>query len=420
MSQPLINITRKHAYIFAAFLVLYEFLTYIANDMIMPGMIKVVESFHGEESAIATSLTAYVLGGASLQLFLGPVSDRYGRRPVMIFGAIVFCICTAFIACSNSIHQFLLARFFEGMGLCFICVVGYATLQETFSEMDAVRLIAIMANVSILAPLLGPLFGATFIHYFSWRYIFVIIAILSLVALWGLWRFMPETVGQRLKNGGQIKQVPLSITVVVGNYKKLLLNRPVMLGSLGLGLLGVPCLAWIALSPVILVSDAKLTLIQYGLWQLPVFGAAILGNIVLHGLTHRLSLKKLIFMGSMIACCSLISMYLLTSWMDGHYLGLMPGLILYFFGYGLVGAPLNRFILFATPVGKGTTSAVISLTVMCLGGEGIELANHLYATHNNTAFGLFAAFIGLLYFILLGLVIAKEKPATHLNELSSS
>ena len=80
MPQPLINITRKQALIFAAFLVLYEFLTYIANDMIMPGMIKVVESFHGTEAAIASSLTAYVLGGASLQLFLGPLSDRYGRR----------------------------------------------------------------------------------------------------------------------------------------------------------------------------------------------------------------------------------------------------------------------------------------------------------------------------------------------------
>ncbi|AHE66658.1 arabinose efflux permease [Legionella oakridgensis ATCC 33761 = DSM 21215] len=90
MIQPLINITRRHAFVFAGFLVLYEFLTYIANDMIMPGMIYVVATFHGPESAVATSLTAYMIGGASLQLFLGPISDRYGRRPVMIFGASLF------------------------------------------------------------------------------------------------------------------------------------------------------------------------------------------------------------------------------------------------------------------------------------------------------------------------------------------
>lgn len=92
MAQPLINITRQQALVFACFLVLYEFLTYVANDMIMPGMLKVVESFKGPESAVATSLTAYILGGASLQLFLGPISDRYGRRPVMLSGAFLFLL----------------------------------------------------------------------------------------------------------------------------------------------------------------------------------------------------------------------------------------------------------------------------------------------------------------------------------------
>ena len=116
MAGLLINISRKQAMIYAVFLVLYEFLTYIANDMIMPGMISVVKSFHGPESAIATSLTLYVLGGASLQLFLGPISDRHGRRPVMIFGACLFFLCTVFIAASNSMDQFLMARFFQGMG----------------------------------------------------------------------------------------------------------------------------------------------------------------------------------------------------------------------------------------------------------------------------------------------------------------
>ena len=73
MSEPLIPITRKHAFLFATFLVLYEFLTYVANDMIMPGMLQVVNSFNAPESTVATSLTFYILGGASLQIFLGRV-----------------------------------------------------------------------------------------------------------------------------------------------------------------------------------------------------------------------------------------------------------------------------------------------------------------------------------------------------------
>ncbi len=401
MPQPLINITRKHALTYAIFLVLYEFLTYIANDMVMPGMINVVASFHGPESAIATSLTAYVLGGASLQLFLGPLSDRYGRRPVMIFGAFFFFICTLLIACSNSIDQFLIARFFQGMGLCFIAVIGYATLQEIFAEMDAIRLIAVMANVSIIAPLLGPLLGAIFLHYFSWRIIFVIIGALALIALWGLWRFMPEPIGQTKRDGEEIKAMALRPSVIAANYKALLQNRPFLLGSLALGLLTMPCVVWIALAPVILVIDAKLSMVQYGLWQLPVFGAYMLGNIVLQKMTHSSSIKKMVWIGSIIATMGMFGMIILPLLMSHYFVWLMPGLIIYFMGSGIVSAPLSRFILFSTTVSKGTASALLSMLTMIILGMGIEAANYLYLTHNNQFFGLCFAVTGVIYLICL-------------------
>ena len=399
MPQPLINITRKNAYIFAIFLVLYEFLTYIANDMVMPGMIEVVASFHGPESAIASSLTAYVLGGASLQLFLGPISDRHGRRPVMIFGALLFFVCTLLIACSNSIDHFLVARFFQGMGLCFISVIGYATLQEIFAEMDAIRLIAIMANVSVIAPLLGPLLGAVFLHYFSWRILFVIIAVFALVALWGLWRFMPEPIGQTKRDGELIKAVSLSPAVIMANYKALLQNRHFMLGALAMGLLYLPCVAWIGLSPVILVVDAKLSMIQYGLWQLPVFGAYILGNIVLQRMTHSRSIKNMVWIGSIIATIGLSCMVILPLSIGANFVWLMPGLIIYFMGSGIVAAPLSRYILFSTTVSKGTASALLSMLTMSIQALGIEAANFLYLSHNNQVFGSSFAVIGMAYII---------------------
>ncbi len=402
MGQPLINITRKHALIFACFLLLYEFLTYIANDMIMPGMIQVVESFHGPESSVATSLTAYILGGASLQLFLGPLSDRYGRRPVMIFGACFFFFCTVFIAASNTIDQFLAARFFQGMGLCFIGVIGYATLQEIFAEMDAIRLIALMANVAIVAPLIGPLLGAVFIHYFSWRFIFIIIGCFALFALWGLWRFMPESVGQIKRDGEQIPRISLSPHIIAANYMSLLRNRTFMLSSVAVGLLGVPCLAWIGLAPIILVTDAKLTVIQYGLWQLPVFGAAILGNLILIRLTHSRTAKKIVWVGSAISVLSLLTCSILTLSSNSGYAGLMPGMIFYFLGLGITNGPFTRIILFCTPVAKGTASALMNMIAMLIQALGIEVANIIYANHSNTRFGLYCAITAIVYLAFLG------------------
>lgn len=403
MSEPLISITKKQAMQFAVFLVLYEFITYMANDMIMPGMLSVVHTFGAPETWVATSLTVYISGGASLQLFLGPLSDSFGRRSFMLIGAALFFIFTLIITCSQSIESFLIARFFQGMGLCFIGVIGYAAIQEMFAEMDAIRLIAIMANAAILAPLLGPLLGAVIIHYTSWRFIFILIAMGALMAFWGLWRFMPEPIGQTKKNGEVIQRTPLSMNEVVKNYKLLLKNPSYCLGAIAIGVLGIPCMAWIALAPIILISEAKLSVIQYGLWQLPVFGATILGNWLLHRLTYKQDLQSIVVLGSILLITGLGLMTTLPLAFGNQYYWLLPGVILYFFSLSIINAPLNRYALFVTSVGKGTASALISLSTMSIGGLGIELGNHFYKTHSNLFFGLYCGITGLFFLALVAL-----------------
>lgn len=397
MTTPLINISRKQALLFACFLVLYEFLTYIANDMIMPGMIQVVRSFQAPESMVATSLTVYMLGGASLQIILGPLSDAYGRRPLMLLGAVLFCCFTFLIASTQSMEQFLLARFFQGMGLCFISVIGYATIQELFEEMDAIRVIAIMANVAILAPLLGPLLGALVIHYASWRVLFIVIALCSLIALWGLWCYMPEPLGKITKKGHLIAKVPFAPRFIFSNYKSLFTNKTFCLATVAIGLVGTPCIAWIALAPIIMIVEAKLTVIEYGLWQLPIFSATIIGNWVLHRLTYHFSIKKIIAFGCVILLSGTLLMGLLPYFFGNGFYYLLPGIIIYFFSLSILNAPLNRFCLYITNVSKGTVSAIISLSVMVIGGLGIEVASKFYEHHSNLLFGVYCIIISLLF-----------------------
>lgn len=399
MPRPLIPIPYKKALLFAGFLVLYQFLTYIANDMIMPGMIQVVDSFHGQETAIATSLTMYVMGGASLQLFLGPLSDAIGRRPVMIAGAVLFFCFTLVIACSQSMAQFLWARYFEGMGLCFISVIGYATLQEIFSEMDAIRLIAILSNIASTAPLLGPLAGATFISYFHWRGIFFLIASIALIACWGLWNHMPEPIGAKKTNGQVIPKTSLKFSVIWQNYKQLLLNPLFITGCLVIGLLSAPCITWIAISPIIIVTDAKLSVFDYALWQLPLFGAGIIGSLYLKKLTHFMTITQMIVRASLIVTFGLFLTYLLPVCFGARFEWLMPGLIIYGFGMGVAISPLNRYVLFSTPISKGTAYAMISMLSMALQGIAIEVGNRVYAHHQNQLFGLYCCIVGILYVI---------------------
>lgn len=401
MPQPLINISRKHALVFAAFLVMYEFLTYVANDLVMPAMLQVVNSFNVSDVYIASSMSMYVLGGASLQLILGPVSDRYGRRPIMIFGAIFFAFCTALIAFSQNINQFLIIRFFEGMGLCFISVIGYSVIQEIFSELDAVRLVAILTNISVTAPLLGPLLGAYLCAILSWNYIFLIIAILSLFATWGLWKYMPEPIGKIKTDGVEIKRVELSFKNVYRNYKNLFIDKGFMFAAIAFGFLSMPCVAWIGIAPTIMVTEAKLSLVSYALWQIPTFGVFILANIILIKLTYKIPLKKLSDIGLGIAFLGLVLVFLLPFMFGENYIWLMPGMIVYFFGFGFSASPLYRLILYTTNVSKGTASALLSMTYMTIQGLGVEGANLVFKGHNNMLFGVYCAIIGVVFIIMM-------------------
>ena len=111
------------------------------------------------------------------------------------------------------------------MGLCYISVIGYAVIQEIFAELDAVRLIAVMTNIAVTAPLLGPLVGALLANSLSWHYIFILIGSFTLLAIWGLWKYMPEPVGQIRRDGEEIKAEDFSWRVIYENYSREMQNR---------------------------------------------------------------------------------------------------------------------------------------------------------------------------------------------------
>ena len=88
-------------------LVLFEFSVYIANDMIQPGMLTVTHEFGASAAWMASAMTAFLLGGALFQWLFGPLSDRIGRRPVMLGGTLFFIISCLATLLSNSIESFI-------------------------------------------------------------------------------------------------------------------------------------------------------------------------------------------------------------------------------------------------------------------------------------------------------------------------
>ncbi len=130
----------------------------------------------------------------------GPLSDRIGRRPVMLAGVVWFIVTCLAILLAQNIEQFTLLRFLQGISLCFIGAVGYAAIQESFEEAVCIKITALMANVALIAPLLGPLVGAAWIHVLPRGDVCFVCRIGSDL-LFGLQRAMPETatrIGEKL------------------------------------------------------------------------------------------------------------------------------------------------------------------------------------------------------------------------------
>src|SRR5690606_33228369 len=127
------------------------------------------------------------------QVILGPVSDRYGRKPVLMGGGLVYVFTLIACGFSTTITQFLVLRFIQGMGVASIMIAGYATIHENFDDKRATRILAITGSVSVLAPMLGPLFGALILEAYSWRMIFLLLIIPTILVLLPLFLVTPSS-----------------------------------------------------------------------------------------------------------------------------------------------------------------------------------------------------------------------------------
>ena len=391
----------RQALLFPLCLVLYEFTTYIGNDMIQPGMLTVVQEFNVGQEWVPTSMTAYLAGGMFLQWLLGPLSDRIGRRPVMLTGVAYFVVTCLAILLAQTIEQFTLLRFLQGVSLCFIGAVGYAAIQESFDEAVCIKITALMANVALIAPLLGPLAGAAWVHVLPWQMMFVMFAALAAFAFYGLWRAMPETATRRGEKP--------SLQALGSDYKQVLSNRHFLCGALATGFASLPLLAWIAQSPVIIISGEGLSSYDYGLLQVPVFGALILGNFTLAKLTSKRSVRSLIKLGAWPMMFGLALAAIATVHASHAYLWMTAGLSIYAFGIGIANAGLYRLTLFSSDMSKGTVSAAMGMLSMLIFTVGIELTKHAYLLGGNSWFSLFNLMSGIIWLTLVVLFLRNKQ-----------
>jgi DHA1 family multidrug/chloramphenicol efflux transport protein-like MFS transporter len=395
-----INVLNRKTLMFPLAIVLFEFCVYIANDMIQPGMISVVTDFHIGTEWVARSLTAYLIGGTLLTWLLGPLSDRMGRRPVMLFGAVMFAVSLLLILFAWNIESFMLMRIVQGLGLCYILAVGYAAIQEAFEEKAAIKVMAMMANVALLAPLIGPVAGAAVVSVWPWQVSFVLVAVVAVLSVVGLYFNMPETlVVNKELSVNKASTQPLSIKAILGDYWVLLQEAPFVKAALCMSLFGVPLIVWI--------KDSGMTPMEYGLCQLPVIGALIIGNILLMKVTDKWPLDRPMRFSPAITVLGLLLMLPVLYFPSHMALFIILGMSCFAFAQGLAFAVMYRFVMTSAPHGAGVMGAAVGMLLMAGYALELELAAWLY--HRFSAMGLFVmlTIFAVLYFVLLPGVLKR-------------
>lgn len=385
---------------FPAFLVLFEFTSYIANDMILPGMLTIVADFNVGKEWIPTSMTAYLLGGGTLQWLLGPMADRRGRRVVMLTGVMLFLVfCLAALLAGN-IEQFIIMRFLQGIGVCFIGAVGYSTIQDFYDESRCIKIMSLMSNVTLVAPLLGPLLGAMLIHVAPWQSMFLLFSTLATISFFGLLKTMPETAPLK---GGE-----LSIASLWQDYYLVLSNYRFITGAFTIGFSGFPLQIWIALAPLILISGEKISTVGYGLLQIPVFSSLIIGNLVVSYLSNKKSAECIVKLGRVPMIVGALIIVVASNFFALPVLFIIAGTSLYAFGLGLANAGLYRLTLFSSDVSKGTVSAALCMISLTTYSIGIEIAKFSYLYYGNVAFGMFVSISCVLCMIMFHFFLKKR------------
>jgi DHA1 family multidrug/chloramphenicol efflux transport protein-like MFS transporter len=402
--RPLLDISRRQAVLFCLALTAFELLAYLASDMVMPAMLQVTHDLSAARHHVPGALYAFLLGGIAFQWLLGPLSDRFGRRPLLLAGTLVFsAACLATAACQH-IAGFNLLRFVQGTALGFIVVVSYPALQETFAERDAVRLMALFANIALLSPLAGPLAGTLLLRVLSWREQFVALGMAGALITLALWRWMPETARAAPAPGS------LRARTMLANYAALLRQHDLVYGSLALGLLPLPLIAWIGLSPL-LIRDLGQDGLAYGLWQLPVFGAVIAGNLALNRLAARLDLPRLLRV-ALYPTAAGVLLLLVVAPLSPTLPALVAALSVYAFGVGLGNATLYRLTLYSTGDATGSVAALLGMLSTAMLAAGGSVLTWAGGGDSPARFAVCAGLIPLLGAPLLRRVLRPAPAAT--------
>tara|TARA_Y100000590_G_scaffold468434_1_gene651196 strand:+ start:618 stop:1820 length:1203 start_codon:yes stop_codon:yes gene_type:complete len=270
----------------------------MAVQLYIPSVPSIIKELNLTLSTAQIAFSSSLVTMGISMLFYGPLSDRYGRKLVLLCGTIIFIVGSLIASISTDIYLLILGRTLQSIGGAGGFVISRAIVRDLYGPKNAPRVLATLITVFIIAPMVGVIFGGIITDYLGWRFIFYLSAVIGLIVLILIFIFLRK-----------IKQPKSSLTNVRSMFKAYfsLMKSPTFLGFALQGAFAPGAfMSFMAVGPYILINDLNRPATEFGL----LFGLVTLifmgANYIGGRISTPLGIEKSVVIGAVVALISSI------------------------------------------------------------------------------------------------------------------
>jgi DHA1 family bicyclomycin/chloramphenicol resistance-like MFS transporter len=324
----------------------------LAIDMYLPALPSIARDLHATQSQVESSMMSFFLGLTLGQPIYGPLSDRFGRRPPLLFGLLLYTVASAICALAPNVMVLIVGRGLQGLGAGAAIAISAAVIRDRYTGHDAARLLALRILVLGASPIVAPMLGASLVSVAPWQSVFWFATAFG-VLICGLLFLIPET---RLMHARLETRLSRALHV----YGRLLGDKRFMGPVLCTACIQFASTAYIAGSAFVFIHLNHTPPWLYG----TIFATNAIGFIGCAQLAPRLMKRfppeRLLMTASCVQSATALIMFVLAATGHATVPALIAPLFLFLGCYGLMGGPAVVLALRDHGAVAGTASALLS------------------------------------------------------------
>ena len=325
-----------------------------ATDMYLPSLPDIARVLQAPTAQVQLTVSSYLIGFAAGQVVYGPLSDRRGRRPILLAALVLYLASSLSCAATQSVGPLIAGRFLQGVGGSGSIVLARAIVRDLYSGVHAARELSTIGSISAFAPIVAPIIGGVLQTAFGWRANFVAMGAVAVVALVVAERLLPETLGRRALE-------PMSLPFLVRGYGAVLRHRGFLayLGILTISYAGL--FAWISGASVALQGVYGFSPFAFGVTFALGAGGYMLGATAAARLVVRLGLDRTMGLGVILVAAGGLALAAVVAAQIANGVWLVAAMALYLAGLGLAMPQAMAGALTPFPDRAGTAASLMGL-----------------------------------------------------------